>query len=188
MKTKMNSAKDIFLNAARQGRAVHIGVHLDVIFHNDLKTFPDVRRSFNNAQKIGDALLGKTTSLWTSMVPPFAISNMDERLENGDQYAQSRKFSAINNRFHQRYLREQNTQAALITGVSAPLCVSTTRNSCLKINIAPIMVIDAIDIAIGAERLNWLNRGAAKAQAKNLWGEDCLTATTKEVISWVAEI
>ena len=179
----MNPAKDIFLEAARKGQAVFIPVHIERIM---LET-PPISLTDTRVKELSieaaEALKNKVPSLITTLRSKRLI-----KAGKIDVVARNKNFSAVNNPKHKKFLERNDTSVALISGVSAGLCVSFTIADCKKQSIIPVAIMDAINLPIEAPRTTPENYELFKQSAASMWSPDILTASTDEVVTWAQEL
>jgi len=180
----MNPAKQIFLNAARQGRAVFIPVHVEDKLINTTTLSPiETKRTGDLSISIAKALKKKVPALITTLNSRPLIKG-----GSGDKTTRNSNFSAINNPKHSRFIQRNGSSVALISGTAAGLCVSFTIADCIERKITPIAVMDAINLPIEAVKATPDNYNEFRQAAASTWAPNVLTASHDEIIAWANEI
>ena len=174
----MAGAKQIFLDAARQDKAIHIGVHVELFMLNHLYGSKAVLRSMAQAQAVGAAVSSKLTTLWTTRNSGLLAPQGPK-----DRFVMHRAFSAIANPKHSDFIEKNDIQVSLITGMTASKCVDATKRDCEQRGMTPIMVLDAIDLCAPGNDREWLQE-----LAEDQWGQSLHTAMTSDIEQWVREI
>lgn len=186
----MSSTKQLFLNAARNGQAVFIPIHVEIslmkhgFLKRQWKPITEVRRAGELSIEIADALKGKVPALITTQTSKPLIKPGKQDILARDPHP-----SAIKNPKHSKFLQDNKTSIALVSGASVGLCIDWTLAACLNRGIQPIVVLDATNASVDEPRMNNDNAALFLEIAREQdWLPKCLTASTDDVIGWAKEL
>jgi len=187
----MSEARQLFLNAARQGQSVFVPVHIekDLIDTEILDT--RTKRAAELSISVAQSLKGVVPMLITTLSSKALIQLPLKSLFNPNKYGltvRDGNFSAIDNPRHSKFLERNQTSVALISGVATGLCVDWTIANCLNRNIKPIVIMDATDLDVDAPECTRANRAAFERASKKQWLDMCLTTCASEVNDWADEL